>query len=95
VSGALAFSGIAAAESDLLESGLERPPVGAQNAKAGAGFGHQRQLAALKAKRKAAQEYLSRLNRAGKISWGELQVGANRAVSELRSALDQAASRLK
>ena len=95
MSGAFAFSGIAAAESDLLGVRLEMPQARAQDARAGAKTGHQRQLAALKAKCKAAQEYLSRLNRAGKIAWGELQVGANRAVSELRSALDQAASRLK
>jgi RNA-splicing ligase RtcB len=83
------------AELDLLGAGLERLQARAQNAKAGAEIGHQRQLAELKAKRKAAQEYLSRLNRAGKFAWGELQVGADRAVSELRSALDQAATHLK
>ena len=90
-----AYEKMASAELDLLGAGLEGLLVRAQNAKAGAGFGHQRQLAALKAKLKAAQEYLARLNRAGKISWGELQVRANRAVSEMRSALDQAALRLK
>lgn len=90
-----AYEKMAAAELDLLGAGLDGLQARAQNAKAGAEIGHQRQLAALKAKREAAQDYLSRLNRAGKFAWGELQVVADRAVSELRSALGQAASRLK
>jgi hypothetical protein len=90
-----AYEKMAATELDLLGAGLERLQARTQNAKAGAGIGHQRQLADLKAKRKAAQEHLSRLNLADKFAWGELQVGANRAVSELRSALCKAASRLK
>jgi RNA-splicing ligase RtcB len=90
-----AYEKKAQAELDLLGAGLERLQAKALNAKAGAKTGHQRQLAELKAKRKAAQEYLSRLNQAGKFAWGELQVGADRAVSELRSALDQAATLLK
>jgi len=79
---------------DLLGAGLERLQAKALNAKAGAKTGHQQQLAELKAKRKATQEYLSRLKRAGKFAWGYLQVEADRAVSELRSALGQAAHTL-
>jgi hypothetical protein len=95
VSGALAFSGIVSAELDLLGVRLEMPQARAQETKAGAKIGHQRQPADIKAKRKAAQESLSRLNRAGNFVWGALQVVTNQAVGELRSALDQDASNLK
>jgi RNA-splicing ligase RtcB len=90
-----AYEKMAAAELELLGAGLDGLQARVQKTKAGAEIGQQQQLAELKAKRKAAQEYLSRLNRAGKFAWGELQVGADRAVSELRSALDQAATHLK
>lgn len=91
----MAFSGIASAELDLLGVRLEMPQAREQDAKAGAGIGQKRQLAELEVKGKAAQESLSRLNRAGNFVWGALQVVTNQAVGELRSALDQDASNLK
>jgi RNA-splicing ligase RtcB len=90
-----AYEKMAAAELDLLGAGLEGLQARVHKTKAGTEIGHRRQLAELEVKRKAAQQYLSRLNRADKFAWGELQVEANRAVKELQSALDQAATQFK
>ncbi|KMY67715.1 hypothetical protein AAU61_07435 [Desulfocarbo indianensis] len=90
-----AYEQKARAELDLLGAGLDGLQARAPKAKAGAGINQQQPMAELKAKREAAQNYLARLNRADKFAWGELQVEADQAVSELRSALDQAASHLK
>lgn len=49
-------------------------------------------MAELKAKREAAQEYLAQSKRADRFAWGELQIEADHAVAELRSALTQCES---
>lgn len=53
------------------------------------------QLEALAGKRALAQEKLQELQRHGEWAWEDLKDGANRAWTELRSAIDRAASRLK
>ena len=90
-----AYEQKAQAELELLGAGLDCLQARAPKGKADAAINQQKHMAELKTKREAAQEYLAQLNRADKFAWGELQVEADRAVSELRSALDQAALHLK
>ena len=90
-----AYEKKARAELDLLQARLDELKAKAHKAEAEAEINYHQQIAQLKAKRDAAQDYLAQLGRAGQDAWGELKEGFNRAISEFKSGLDQAASRLK
>ena len=92
-----AYEKKARAELDLLQARLDELKAKARKAEAKAETetNYHQQIAELKAKRDAALDYLAQLGRAGQDAWGELKEGFNRAISEFKSGLDQAASRLK
>ena len=90
-----AYRKMAQAELDLLQARLEELKAKARLAEAGAEVNLQRQIGELKAKREAAWDKLVQIDQAGHDAWRELKEGLNRALGELKAALDQAAARFK